>query len=349
MSDPVPVNPPLSVPDINDIRAQRAGRNMKKLSDVHGGEPEALWRGYLYRGSYSVLSGVGGVGKTTVACDLIARASSGRAFPEQAESNQPLKCLILSSEDTEGTFKARIEKAGATLENIRIDDSAPPLAEVQHLISGIDLLFIETLDIHMPSGTNSNDNGMVRQALQPFINGLRKHNTSALCVKHWNKSGSQDMLHRVSGAVAYGAAARAALSISVDATRMRYLTCDKCNLDREPPPLKFSMSDQRIEWMGYDAKAHPGLSPRVADAVEILTEMLAEGPVPHKRILARAREAGVPQYVFNDARVYLRVKTKRIGFQGGSTWELPEMQGDGPPVVDLTNLGEMPAEWDPEG
>lgn len=344
-----PQPPPPKIVSIQERRGSQF--NQVTLDQVAPVGPSPLWEGYLYRGTYTLLSGDPGTGKTSVACDLIARASRGGPFPHSEETFEPVRCLILASEDSAGTFRRRIEAGQGVLSRIGFINSrpAPLLTDLDHLLDGIGLLFIETLEAHIPP-TSGSDNTAVRQVLLPLLKALEERNCAGLTVRHWNKVGGQGMMQRSSGAMTYVAASRAALATSMDGARNRFLSAVRTSLAKEKPPLRFDLGHENtIQWGEYDFAASPGLTAELSDVVEFLRRELADGPQPAKAVRAAATGSGIPYKLLHDAKVYLCIKPRRIGFSTGSHWEwgLPMIADEGPSAVDLRTLGEEPGEWDP--
>jgi len=311
-----------------------------------GHHPKALWKNYIYRGVYTLLSGHPGLGKGFIGCDLLARASRGGPWPTESRTFEPMKCLILRSEDDADTFSERLEAAGANLDNILIDESFPQFTNIGPLLQGIDLLFVETMDAHMPSTMNANDNLVVRQVLQDLMRTLHSRQTAMIGVKHWNKSSSENFSLRVSGAVAFAAASRVNLSVVVDPQKRRYLTNDKCSFSPELPPLRYVLSNTQIHWGEYDTRVSIGLSPEDVDSVTFLQDFLADGAHTAKEVQAAARACGITPYLLNKAKAFLLIKPIRRGFgpKGWWEWSLQISDVEGPQDTPVEQLPEQGGE-----
>ena len=77
------------------IEEQRA--ELESWSDVEPQEVSWLWPGRLARGKYCVLMGLPDLGKTTIALDVAARVSVGKAWPDGAACPKG-RVLILTAE-----------------------------------------------------------------------------------------------------------------------------------------------------------------------------------------------------------------------------------------------------------
>jgi len=110
-----------------DVRAKREdrqaeqqlGARITRMSTVKPERVRWLWPGHLPRGKVVDLSGDPGVGKSTLALDIAARVSTGRAMPDGAGGGRPRGVLILSAEDgLADTIRPRLEAAGADLDRV---------------------------------------------------------------------------------------------------------------------------------------------------------------------------------------------------------------------------------------
>jgi hypothetical protein len=88
------------------------------LSELHEHSPEAqtwLWRGHLPVGALEILTGQPGSGKSLLQCDLIARITTGRDWPDGTAGPEPGSVVILSAEDRVSDYVRRLTAAGADL------------------------------------------------------------------------------------------------------------------------------------------------------------------------------------------------------------------------------------------
>src|SRR5205085_4520697 len=80
-----------------------------------------LWEPWLARGVVAVLDGDPGLGKSSVALDLVARVTTARPFPgaDIAAPREPQTALVVAVEDSiERVVKPRLEAAGADLSRV---------------------------------------------------------------------------------------------------------------------------------------------------------------------------------------------------------------------------------------
>jgi hypothetical protein len=172
---------------------------------------------------------------------------------------------------------------------------------------------------------------------------------AVLIVRHMNKSGGASPLYRGGGSIGIIGAARAGLLAAPDPDddSRRILAVTKSNLAAMPEALAYRLVTEeqygvaRVVWDGAtghkaaDLLRLPGRddedgAPARSEAEQVLAEILAEGPVPAKKVKAIASEAGVAERTLARAREALGVTTQREGFGPGAryVWALPE-----PPCV----------------
>lgn len=71
----------------------------KRLSDVVLKALNWLWRGFLPIGKIVCVYGIGGVGKTTVMIDLVARLTTGLPFPDGSKNGKIGTVVFITGED----------------------------------------------------------------------------------------------------------------------------------------------------------------------------------------------------------------------------------------------------------
>jgi len=184
-----------------------------------------LWPGWLARGKLHVLAGAPGTGKTTLAMDVAACVSAGRALPTGWRPT-PGNVLIWSGEDDPAdTLVPRLIAAGADLTRIRfvgeVRDAGErhpfdPARDVQLLsgaltnFRGVALLIVDPLVSAIVG--DSHKNAEVRRGLAPLVELAATIDAALLGITHFSKgTQGREPLERVSGSLAFGALARVVL------------------------------------------------------------------------------------------------------------------------------------------
>ena len=289
--------------------AQAVG-GLKRLSTVERKLTEWLWYRYLAFGDASLVDAAAGMSKSTVALDIIARATRGLPMPGEDEAKSgPLNCLLLAPEDREEVLLARVEAAGGdpdkvfivnfTLRHTRGKRGAKG-REVAYLGDqlitfpenverfhnwireyGIGLVVIDPISAFLGEGVNPNSDPSVRRALEPFVVVLGMEHCSAWLIRHFNKDRSQSAGHRGGGSVAFGAVARThliagELPTDFDSEATHALAIVKSNnvRRRKGVALGYLIEDSEVE--ADDAGT---MIPRVrwVGEVSVDTDVLANG------------------------------------------------------------------------
>jgi hypothetical protein len=289
------------------------GRGSRKLaarplSEVAPSRTRWAWDERLPLGAVSLLAGRQGLGKSTLLAAIAADLSWGRLAGDLA--GDPTTVLWVSYEDTfETTVVPRLIAAGADLERVVgldvTDGGRPDLLSLPNDVDlvaeaareyGAGVLFVDPLMAALPGRIDSHRDQDVRRALAPLAQLAEDLALSVLAVVHLRKGGATEALDRVSGSVAFTAAARSVLAFGRGSEEeqdgSRVLAAAKSNLGRLAPSLAYhlepatvSHGDQEIPTSRLvldgetDASAGDLLSPPAAEdrsEIEIACEWLAD-------------------------------------------------------------------------
>ena len=323
------------------------------VSDVQCEQIQWLWPGRIPLGKLTILDGDPGLGKSTLLCDIAARITTGRPLPT-GESCPPGGVVILSTEDgIADTIRPRLEAAGADLTRCLvvqvipesngpghvpvIPDDLPALASAVRRVEAR-LLVIDPLMAHLGGQTQSHRDQDVRRALAPLSLFAQQFLLAVVVIRHLNKRSGGSPLYRGGGSIGIIGAARVGLLVAADPADddRKMLACTKINVARMPASLAFrviSCPDRpevsMIRWEGASPLNASDLltapvsqgSSKVAEAVDWLTERLAEGPPPAAEIYDKAEAAGITKITLRRAKKEAGVITERIrGISGSGYW-----------------------------
>jgi putative DNA primase/helicase len=201
-----------------------------KLVSASNIQPEAidwLWHSHLAHGKLSILAGVAGTGKSTVAFNLAATVSTGGLWPDGSKCPDAGNVLIWSGEDDPAdTIIPRLIAATADLGRVHIitggkaadgtslpfdpATDVPRLREEINRIGGAALMIIDPIvsavagDMH-----KAND---VRRGLQAVIDLSAAFDCAVIGISHFSKgSKGSSPQERVIGSQAFAALARLVL------------------------------------------------------------------------------------------------------------------------------------------
>jgi putative DNA primase/helicase len=347
-------------------------------------EPESvrwIWNGWLAAGKFHVLAGRPGTGKTTLATSLAATISIGGRWPDKSGA-EPGNVLIWSGEDDpKDTLVPRLIANGADMSRVyfvgeSLDPDGKPVSfdPARHmaalereaaLIGGVRLLIVDPV-VSAVSG-DGNSNTEVRRALQPIVDLAARLDCAALGISHFTKgSDGRDVVERVTGSLAFGAAARVVLAAAKlkddDQTAGRIVARAKSNIGPDSGGFGYDLQQvelpdypgvlaSRVLWSGaIEGTARELLHQAEADDEgdggnprQFLADLLANGPMKAPEVFRDAEAHGYSKRQMQRACKRLGIKPTKAGMSGGWIWALPEDAGyDGKGTEDAEDSGFTP-------
>jgi hypothetical protein len=193
-------------------------------------------------------------------------------------------------------------------------------------------------------GTDSHKNAEVRAALHPLGEVAQRYGVCVLAVTHLNKGTGMKAMHRVTGSIAFTAAARVVFAVAKDEVdpegRRRLFVPVKNNLGNDQSGFSFGtqvvaisplIEAPRIAWGDkVTITADEALSPpppeeergALEEAREFLATLLAGGPVSAEKVKREAMGAGIAATTLKRAKHALNAKATKNGMRGGWEWSL---------------------------
>jgi hypothetical protein len=303
----------------------------RRLSDIEARPVRWLWPGRIARGKVTILSGHPGLGKSQLTANMAAIVTTGGQWPLDRFRCEPGNVVFFSAEDdAEDTILPRLEAARADLDRIFIldavldDKGAPPrafnlkgdlprLGQMLEYIGDVALVVIDPVTAYL-GDTDSHKNADIRALLSPLVELASHHGAAVVCVSHLSKGGSGEALLRVTGSLAFVAAARAAFLIAQDKgdKHRRLFLPIKNNIGNDESGLAFTVQSvtlhggietSRVSWEDETVAitADEAMAPQedseersaMDDAKQFLTSLLTDGPVSSKQIRADAEGTGL--------------------------------------------------------
>ncbi|NVN91491.1 MAG: AAA family ATPase [Desulfuromonadales bacterium] len=331
----------------------------RRMSEIEAKPVRWLWPGRIARGKVSILAGHPGLGKSQLTASLAAIVSTGGIWPLDSTPCEPGNVFVFSAEDdAEDTIRPRLEAAGADLSRIIIIDAVNAgeftrsfnlssdlsgLSRMLDHFGDVSLLVIDPVTAYLGK-IDSHKTADVRALLAPLGALAAKHGTAIVCVSHLSKGGSGEALLRVTGSLAFVAAARAAFLIARDngdKNRRLFLPI-KNNIGNDETGLAFTIQSvtlsggietSRVSWEteAVSTTADEAMAPIgdpeersvLEDAKRFLANLLADGPVSSRQIRADAIGAGFSWRTIQRAQNALDVDAYKGGMKEGWFWFLP--------------------------
>lgn len=336
---------------------------LQTLSEVKEKRIEWLWADRIPKGKLTIFSGNPDCGKTTVACDLIARFTTGREFPDGAAAVPARDVLLLSAEDDAAdTLKPRLVAAGAEASRVHIakavsvpsgasrevrefalDTDLHILAEALAENSTIGLVVIDPLSSYLGS-RDMNKEQEVRRVLVPLRDLAESTGVTVIGIGHFSKRSDVSALHRVGGAVALTGVARAVwlFTKSPDVDGEFQMLLGKGNLTKKRTGLRYTFGEKAVsakitapvilwgEETTGDADSvlsMDGEEKQSAKAERFVAEALEDGmPHPSEPIISEGKDKGISKMTLFRARKDLGVRTQRVKSEW--VWQLEKASND---------------------
>ena len=265
--------------------------------DVQSTPVDWLWYPYIPLGKISLIQGDPGDGKSTMLMDLIARLTTGREMPD-GKALQKINVIYQCSEDgISDTIKPRLENAGADCSRVgyikedilglTLDDEEMRTAIIQMKAN---LLVIDPFQAYLGDADMSSAVGM-RRIMRRLNIWATAYNCAIVLVGHLNKRAGSKEIYRGLGSIDLAASARSVIQIERDENNpsLRTVKHIKSNLAQNGSNLSFAIeSSGKVVWhpslQFYDNYDLIGKSDmvkigKVDKAIEIITSVLAKGPV----------------------------------------------------------------------
>ena len=327
-----------------------------------------LWPGRIARGKLSLLVGHPGVGKSQLALVLAATASQGWNWPDGAPGCLGDTLILSAEDDPADTIIPRLMANGANLDRvyiirgvragftpegrevpreIRLVDDIDKLSAALEKIPDAALVVVDPISAYLGE-LDSHRDASVRGLLAPLAALAAERRVAVLAIAHLNKNAHADALSRVTGSLAFVAAARSAWLVGKDphnAARRLFVPL-KNNLGADGNGLAFEIQPTTVrteagelpttsllwvpgevtttasEILAAGGSAHER-GDALTEAEAFLSELLAEGPVSSEEVKRQSNAAGLSWATVRRAKEALKISVRKCGFAGGWEWSLP--------------------------
>lgn len=341
-------NPPLSQEEINAIfesamkytkgnnsytePKKKLSLDMVSMDQVEEKEAQWLIRGFIPKGGITIIGGDGGVGKTTIWCDIVAAISSGDfTFFENEnfsliDKRDPQKVMYFSSEDDVNvTLKRRLRKSKAYMPNII---TLSPGDERFKMIKFNNDYLKELIEYHrprlivfdplqgfIPGNINMGYRNAMREVLEPLRALCEQYEMACLIMCHTNKRENSYGRNRLSDSSDIWDIARSVFIVgNTDQEGIRYLSHEKCNYGPLQETTLFELQDEVVTFRGTTTKRDREFMTQKSysrknkgakdEAKELIKDQLSEheGPMDNTDLRDYAIACGISKGTFERAK-----------------------------------------------
>ena len=316
---------------------------------------EWLVDGLIPKGQITTLASDGGVGKTTLWCDLIAAISSGNTcFLDTVDTErEPQRAMFLTTEDSvRKKLRRKIREAGADMGNIITPDYADDKAgllrklkfgslEMNELIRYYRpaLCVFDPLQGFVPPDLNMGSRNAMRDCLAPLITLGEETGCTFLIIAHTNKRKGAYGRDRIADSADLWDVSRSVLMAGYTAEHgIRYLSQEKSNYGELSPTRLFSIDGQGqlvpsgTSWKRdreFMSEAVTAVSaPAREDCKEWILKFLydAGGFAASKKLEQSARDEGFSGQTLRRAKEELKadgaIRYRQSGFGNEKCWRV---------------------------
>src|SRR5579862_3079664 len=207
----------------------------RRLSDIEAQPVSWLWPRRIARGKTTIIAGNPGLGKSQITASIAAIVTTGGRWPVDRSHCEPGDVLFLTAEDDPAdTLRPRLEAAGADLTRVHVIDGVirgytgdgsgksrafslendlQALGAKLNELGNVAVVMIDPISAYL-GNVDSHKNADVRSLMAPLGELASRHSVAIIGVSHLSKAVGAQALMRVSGSLAFVAAARAAYLVA---------------------------------------------------------------------------------------------------------------------------------------
>ena len=244
---------------------------LKTFSQIEEKQLEWLWQGHIPLSMFCIIAGDAGLGKSTISLSISACISRGLPFPDKSTSTIG-DCLILAGEDDPAyTIKPRLQALGADMDKIHIlmgkrgdqGDDDFTVMDTAILRDAIDqiraqggdlkLLILDPLESFIGNNVDAYRNNEVRSCLRGLIALAQKERFTILAIQHLTKKTGITANYRISGSIAFGAAARTVWMVTKDPENSHNCLFLNSKMNIAPKKEGYRFSIESVDGIGVPA------------------------------------------------------------------------------------------------
>lgn len=234
--------------------------NLVSVSDIEKEYVEWLVPGYIPKGTITIIGGDGGLGKTSLWCNIASAISNGT--PCVLQENNDVLCpygevvYFSGEDDTARVLRPRLEQNGANLDNIKTismdDDAFTSLSIGGALIEGIIearrpmLVIFDPIQQFIKNADMSKRNDM-RQIMTSLSKLGKKYGTTFILVMHTNKRDKIGSFRdKLSDSADLWDIARSVLALGRNQNNENFITHEKSSYSIRQNAILYHIENGRI-------------------------------------------------------------------------------------------------------
>lgn len=337
------------------LAEDHARAKLIRVADVKEQEASWLIPGYIPRYQITVLAADGGVGKTTMECELAAAITTGKrsfitagTIPDDFQ-NEPENVLFFAAEDSfTHVLKRKLRKSGADMERIftanvadpgfiNIKFNSPDLVElIKESRPG--LVIFDPIQNFVPPDIQMGWRNAMRQCLNPLIGIGEEYGATFLIACHTNKQSGVYGRKRIAESADIWDIARSVLMAGETYNGgIKYLSHEKSNYGELQQTILFTINDEHITVKGHSdlhdadyclTQKRPKAAPERDDAKELIQQCLQdnggkmEARALDEQIIAKGVSTGTLKRAKTELKTEQKIRFFKTGFEDGWHIEL---------------------------
>ncbi|MBQ8188547.1 MAG: AAA family ATPase [Lachnospiraceae bacterium] len=302
--------------------------------------------GYIPMYGITTIAGEGGVGKTSIWCNIVAAITTGKPpfllGNNQSYKREPETVVVFSAEDSWNyVLKKRLMSNGADMSRILYmgpeDERFSDLNFDSDLLKGImaanhpDLVVYDPVQAFVPANLKMGDRNAMRKCFSPLIGFGETYKTTSIIIAHANKQSGVWGRKRIADSSDIWDASRSVLMTGMvpGSNEMRYLSHEKSNWGVQQDSVLYELEDGVPVFKSYSKKKDKEFviedfkiknqSPAADEAKEFILNVLNEQKQMEVSELDElAKAEGISKNALKDAKAALRkdniTHTWGIGF-----------------------------------
>lgn len=272
----------------------------KKSSDIVSKPIDWLWQDKIAKGKVTLIAGDPGLGKSQTTIHIAGVVSTGGVFPGGHECKKGKVLFFSAEDDPEDTINPRLQAVGADGENIFIfsivrkagKEKSFDLSKDMDLLTktiedtkDVSLIIVDPITAFLGE-TDSHVNAEVRALLSMLSKLASQYGIAVIVVTHLNKSTGGSPLNKITGSLAFVAAARAAYMVIKDENdeKRRLFLPVKNNLAEDRGGFAFRVEGVELPNNIFTSKVIWEETPVTISAIEAMRNNKDEGGVDSETV-----------------------------------------------------------------